>query len=73
MSREDTKDCDWSLTPEPDGKSYTIPRTQAAVLMDIRDELQSLNKLLGCYNCVDIPNILRRIDKNTKKPKRKKK
>lgn len=41
------------------------------VLMDIRDELQTLNRLLGCQNFIDVPNILRRIDANTKKRRKR--
>ena len=49
-----------------------------AVLMDIRDELQTLNRLLSCPNFIAIPTILRTIRRNTsdlrkqKKPARKK-
>lgn len=40
-----------------------------AVLMDIRDELQSLNSLLRCSNFMGIPHDLRLIRKNTTKRK----
>lgn len=62
MSRH--KDADWSL---PGPQIQTWEQVGIAVLMDIRDELKRLNGLLHCPNCVDIPNILRHIDKNTKK------
>lgn len=51
-----------------------------AVLMDIRDELQTLNRVFACHNAQDIPHILRRLDrrlakkiplKTTKKRKRR--
>ena len=60
----------WSLEK---GSSVSWDCAQLAVLMDIRAELQRLNTLLHCGNAVDIPNILRRIDINTKKPARKRK
>lgn len=46
-----------------------------AVLMDIRDLLQEVMSVIGCYNCKDIPNILRGIRKKlpTKKRKRRSK
>lgn len=39
--------------------------------MDIRDELQKLNALLGCHNFTAIPNVLRGIRRNTAKPRKK--
>ena len=65
------KDVDWHI---PSGKVGDIPTPEQAciaVLMDIRDELKKLNIIVGCSNAIDIPNILRRIDENTKKAKRK--
>jgi len=44
----------------------------AALLMDIRDELQTLNRLLACPNFTQIPTTLRAIRKNTTKARRKK-
>lgn len=56
--------------------SYEAPKL--AVLMDIRDELQTLNRLLGCPNFTAVPTILREISAhsgstalNTKKKRRK--
>jgi len=43
-----------------------------AVLMDIRDELKSLNRLLQCPNFSMIPKILRGIRQNTTKKRRTK-
>ena len=51
----------------------TWEQLQLAVLMDLRDELQKLNRLLGCQNFIEIPTILREIRRNTTKKKRKKK
>jgi hypothetical protein len=44
-----------------------------AVLMDIRDELRTMNSILTCPNFTNIPNTLRSIESNTKKPRKRKK
>ena len=62
------KNVDWEL---PD-KLSDWEQANTAVLMDIRAELQMLNKLLGCSNFTGIPDTLHRIARNTAKPKRKK-
>lgn len=36
-----------------------------AVMMDIRDELQTLNRLLACPNFTGMPETLRQIRRNT--------
>lgn len=64
------KNAQWDVADDQ-GRTRTWPEAQTAVLMDIRDELQTLNRLLGCRNAVEIPSILRQIRANTKKPKRK--
>lgn len=61
----------WNLG---DGKTNQIPtwqHVQIAVLMDIRDELQTLNGLLDCPNFTRIPLTLREI-RNGLRRKRKK-
>jgi hypothetical protein len=50
------KNVKWTL---PEG--CTWDHVKAAVLMDIRDELQTLNRLLGCPNFTGIPETLRQI------------
>lgn len=77
MARQ--KDLVWNAGPNGDGTT-THEQARLAVLMDVRDELKLVNVYLRdlrntitCDNAVDILNILRRIDKNTKKSKRKKK
>lgn len=60
---------DWNL-PDP---LKTWEQLNTAVLMDIRDELKTLNKLLHCSNFIEIPHILRVIRRNTTKPRRRKK
>jgi hypothetical protein len=68
----DTRAKDWDWTIRKNSQDYYATETaQLAVLMDIRDELKQLNRVFACHNAQDIPNILRRIDKNTKKRKRK--
>lgn len=62
------KNTNWSICRNADD-SVSWDGAQLAVLMDIRDELQQLNRVFSCHNAQDIPNILRRIDKNTKKAK----
>ena len=61
------------------GLVWTLPdnldswdQVNAAILMDIRDELQMLNRVMQCRNVLRIPGILDSIAKNTFKPKRKK-
>lgn len=61
-----TKNCDWALTPNVDGK-YDFPAAQLAVLMDIRDELKRLNNVLQCPNFIAVPAKLDQIAKNTRK------
>jgi len=73
MAERRWKDQKWHIATE-DGKQYMPinPAQHLAVLMDIRDELQALNRLLSCPNFVEIPFILREIKRNTrKKPKAK--
>ena len=66
-----TKGTDWSILQDTEG---LYPPDQAqSVLMDIRGELQNLNRLLHCHNFADIPRMLIQIKRNTAKPKRKKK
>lgn len=64
------KDVDWKPGTN-NGTATTWENVQVAVLLDIRDELKRLNSLLYCHNTTAIPQILRRIQKNTTKPKKK--
>lgn len=66
------KDVDWAPCDEA-GTAATWAQVQAAILMDIRDELKKLNALAHCHNTIAIPALLKRIAKNTTKPKRRKK
>lgn len=68
------KDTNWNL---PEGKhgvrstTHSWESIHSALLMDIRDELKELNRLLNCRNFIAIPSILRGIRTNTTKRKRK--
>ncbi len=55
----------WNLMDNPD-----IGHAQLGVLMDIRDELQNINRILYCKNFIAIPTILRGISRKlpTQKP-----
>lgn len=68
------KDVNWSLaagTKKGDTTEHSWESIHAAILMDIRDELKSLNAVLHCANFVQIPWTLKKIQYNTAKPKRK--
>ena len=62
------KDQDWAVGDPATGKVPSWERAGIAVLMDIRDELKRLNRLLWCPKFVSIPATLRRISRNTAKP-----
>lgn len=51
----------------------TVHHANLAVLMDIRDELKTLNRLFGCHRFVAIPSQLEAIEKNTSKRKYRRK
>ena len=56
---------DWNLSTD-DGKSVTnAEHAILAVSMDIRDELQKLNRVLACRNFQNIPKYLREIRRFT--------
>lgn len=65
-------DLDWNL-PEmivkADGARHLdTANVTVAVLMDIREQLQSLNRLLNCPNFTGIPHTLQKIARQTAKP-----
>jgi hypothetical protein len=60
------KDINWNLPETPNGSIATWDAVKVAVLMDIRDELKALNSILSCKNALDIPVLLRQIQRNTK-------
>lgn len=57
------------VVADRDGELYSSIKDGAmfAVMMDIRDELQTLNRLLGCQNFVQVPATLRGIRRDLKK------
>lgn len=55
------KDANWSLSDT----TLTWDEAAVAVLMDIRDELKRLNRLLHCSNFTDIPWTLKTIARKT--------
>lgn len=52
------KDVDWFV----EASNPSIDGAQLAVLMDLRDELKTLNRLLHCWRFQAIPVTLSRID-----------
>lgn len=67
------KNHDWYVADESgDIYNFKAGGCILAVLMDIRDELQTLNRLVGCPSCLTIPNLLRDIRRNTTKRRRNK-
>ena len=63
---------EWMLWPGKDkGSLKNTAEAQLAVLMDLRDELIKLNRVFECHNALAIPDLLRRIESNTRKPQRK--
>ncbi len=71
------RDINWNL-PEgvknaTGGKTHRSPNVHSALLMDIRDELKTLNRLLSCPNFLRMPmkleamrKLLSRIEHNHK-------
>lgn len=59
------KNAVWAIPDEP-----TWDQVKIALLMDIRDEIQILNRILNCHNFLRIPHVLDQIRRNTKKVKR---
>jgi len=61
MSRRTNRtNADWET---PADGSFRWEHVQVEVLMDIRDELRKLNKLLHCPNAVAIPRKLDKLDR----------
>jgi hypothetical protein len=64
------KDRQWILNKDHQGY-LSWDQIHAALLMDIRDELTRINMRLNCRETLAMPELLRKIAKNTTKPKRK--
>lgn len=69
MADRRKKDVNWTVADE-EGAVPSWERVSVAVLMDIRDELKELNRLLRCQNFLRIPHHLAAIRRNTTKKKR---
>lgn len=63
------KNATFDLSDE-NGRCASWDRAQLAALYDIRDELKRMNSILYCPNFLAIPQLLRDINKNTKKRKK---
>lgn len=71
------KDENWNMPAgEPNtngsGRVHSWDSIKVSLLMDIRDELKSLNAVLHCTNFLSIPQKLDAISANTRKPKKSK-
>ncbi len=62
MARKN-KDRDWNDGPDSGDSSYTADRVNRAILLDIRDELKALNRVLGCWRFQGMPKTISTIDK----------
>lgn len=66
MSDTRKKDANWRIKTNSDGATPSMD-AQLAVLMDIRDELQTLNGILRCFKFQRLPDDLRSIDRRLQK------
>lgn len=66
---EEAKNNKWNLWVDSNNK-YTADQALLAVMMDIRGELQKINRTLSCRNTLDIPHLLRQIQRNTRRKKK---
>ena len=58
----------WRVWQNIDGR-YDPDSVQRAILLDIREELRTLTRLLNCKNFVEVPAILRHVIVNTTRKK----
>jgi len=61
MSMRRHRNVAWALPTSTTGGIESWEYVKIAVLMDIRDELQNLNRQLNCPNFTQIPTVLRGI------------
>lgn len=71
MRQRELQNQDWTIPHSPTG--YSWDTVQAMLLMDLRDQLRTLNNVFRCHRFLDVPNKLERIARNTAKKRRKKK
>lgn len=62
----------WRLPGHDSDQTVDNVVVNQALLMDIRDELQKLNRVFACPDFIAIPRTLTRIARNTTKKRRKK-
>lgn len=69
----DGRNIDWNIRKNFDG-SFPPHQAQLGVLVDIREELRKLNRLLSCPSFINIPGKLDAIRRKlpAQKPKAKK-
>jgi hypothetical protein len=65
------KNMEWRLWADENGQS-SLETITAFILMDIREELRTLNHTLACPNFQDIPHKLDNINRKLAKPRKKK-
>jgi hypothetical protein len=70
MAGQRLKDNQWTMSTDALGH-YSYEQATLAVLMDLRDEMKRMNSVLNCTNFLAVPGILRVIQEQTKKPKRR--
>ena len=58
----------WRVLQNSDCR-YDPDSVQRAILLDIREELRTLTRLLNCKNFIEVPAILRRVAVNTTRKK----
>jgi hypothetical protein len=61
------RNVNWRLRAKDDGVVENWETLHAALLMDIREELQILNKLLASRRMATMPRLLERIDRRLAK------
>jgi len=64
------RDWNWQLY-ESDGGGFQSEQVTHALLMDIREELKRLNRVLQCPNFIAVPAKLDKIERNTRKRRKK--
>lgn len=72
VPHESAKDLNWNLVGTAKPIALATDQATLAVLMDIRRELKKLNAVFACPNAQRIPFVLDQIQKNTRKPAKKK-
>ncbi len=55
------RNVEWELKPDPGTNKFSWNQVHAGVLMDIRQELRTLNALLGCHRFMAVPTTLKEI------------